>query len=804
MRALAGVLAAFFVTWTMSSQAAEDKKAVDPSGTWRLEYDWDGTRIKDAFRLNLAKNGKVVGALHRGETVAEIRNGKIEDNNLSFSVSIDYEGTPWVTKYNGKINGDEIDGTVVLEVNDQSWDFQWKPKRSVMMEDVVGTWQFLIEAADGNTFEPTLQVSKDGEKYKSVYTSQQGAVLGVKGLRVEKNDLMFAISAELNGNTLKVDYRGRPYGDKIQGTLDYDIAGNTGNGEFTAKRKRQQEKKEPTSRSKNLQTGRRVPNFVLTDSDGKEVALADFNDAKFIVVVFMGTECPIGNAYVPDLIELQKRYRDQNVQVIGVNANLSDSAETIAEHVAEFKIDFPVLVDNDQLAADLFDAQRTPEVFVLDRRRQIRYRGRIDDRVGYDFKRDESRRADLEEAVQELIAGKHVSVTETDLEGCLITRRASLRKKGEVTYGKHIAKILHDRCANCHHSGTAAPFSLLTYEDARNRSEMINEVVKQRRMPPWNADPRFGDFSNDLRMPKEEIDTLVAWIDDGAPLGNEQDLPERPQYAEGWTIGEPDVVFKMPEDYTVPAAGTVEYQYFVTPTNFKEDVWVKASEPRPGNRAVVHHIIVFVRPKDSKSFRNLPAVGGFAPGEEPMVWPEGIGFRIPAGAELVWQVHYTPTGKVETDRCEVGLIFCKEPPQRRVKGGGAFNFAFRIPPGAENHRVVSSKKFSRDVELLALMPHMHLRGKDFRYTARYPDGRTEILLNVPDYDFNWQHRYRFAKPFLIPKGTTIECVAHFDNSADNPANPDPDKTVRWGDQTWEEMMIGWYSHVDAPARLTDK
>ena len=545
---------------------------------------------------------------------------------------------------------------------------------------------------------------------------------------------------------------------------------------------------------------RRVPNFVLPDSTGEQLALADFSDAKLIVTVFLGTECPIGNAYVPSLIDLQNRYRDQGVQVIGVNANLSDSSESIAEHVKEFKIDFPVLVDEDQLAADLFRAQRTPEAFVLDRRRQIRYRGRIDDRLGYDFKRDKPRRADLEEAVKELLAGEEVSVAETELEGCLITRRFSLRKKGEITYASHVAKILHERCANCHHPGTAAPFSLLSYEDARNWSEMINEVVSGRRMPPWDADPRFGKFSNDLRMPQEEIDTLVAWIDAGAPLGDANDLPKLPQFAKGWTIGQPDVVFKMPTEYTIPASGTVEYQYFVTPTNFEKDVWVQSAEARPGNRPVVHHIIVFVREKNTKRFRHLPAVVGFAPGEEPVVWPQGIGFKIPAGAELVWQVHYTPTGKVEKDRCEVGLVFCPEPPQRHVKGGGVFNFTFGIPPGDANHGVVSSKKFSQDVELLALMPHMHLRGKDFRYTARYPDGRSEVLLSIPDYDFNWQHRYRFSKPFPIPKGTTLECVAHFDNSAENPANPDPTERVRWGDQTWQEMMIGWYSHVDAPAR----
>ncbi len=240
-------------------------------------------------------------------------------------------------------------------------------------------------------------------------------------------------------------------------------------------------------------------------------------------------------------------------------------------------------------------------------------------------------------------------------------------------------------------------------------------------------------------------------------------------------IGKPDLVLKMPEEYTVQATGTVAYKYFVTPTNFEEDMWVQASEARPGNWNVVHHIIAFVREKGSENLQNLPHVGGYAPGEEPLIFPEGIGLRIPAGAEIVWQVHYTPTGKVETDRSEVGLIFCKEPPQRHTKGGGAFNVLFSIPPGAESHRVTSSKRFNQDVELLSLMPHMHLRGKDFQYTARFPDGTSQVLLSVPNYDFNWQHRYRFATPISLPTGTTLDCVAHFDNSADNPANPDPDE-----------------------------
>lgn len=564
-----------------------------------------------------------------------------------------------------------------------------------------------------------------------------------------------------------------------------------------AKQEQSKKSAKPEADSKATSIGRHLPNFIQADSSGKKVALSDFSDAKIMVVVFMGTQCPIGNAYVPDLVKLQDRYKDEQVQVIGVNSNLSDSSDTIAKHVKEFKISFPVLVDFDQVVADLFGAQRTAEVFVLDRKRNIRYRGRFDDRFGYIYKREKSRRQDLEEAVKELIAGKNISVAETEPMGCLITRRDRLKNRGEITFAKHVSRIVQNRCAECHHPGTAAPFSLLTFKDARNWSEMIKEVVVQRRMPPWNADPRYGKFSNDPHLTKEEIDTVVAWIDNGSPLGDKKDLPEPKQYGHGWTFGQPDVVYKMPREYTVPATGTVAYKYFVTPTNFTEDMWVQAAEARPGNRAVVHHIIVFYRDPKSGKTRNLPAIVGTAPGEEPMIWPKGVGLKVPAGSELVWQLHYTPTGKVEKDQSEVGLIFCTEPPQRVAKSKAAINGKFQIPPGADHHRVVSSTRFNQDAELLSLMPHMHLRGKDFLYRAIYPNGKTEIILNVPTYDFNWQHRYRFAKPFPIPSGTKIECIAHFDNSKDNPANPDPKKLVRWGDQTWEEMMIGFISYVDA-------
>ena len=351
------------------------------------------------------------------------------------------------------------------------------------------------------------------------------------------------------------------------------------------------------------------------------------------------------------------------------------------------------------------------------------------------------------------------------------------------------------------------PFSLLTYEDAVKSTAMIKEVVLEKRMPPWHADPRWGHWSNNRLMPQNEIDALVAWIDAGAPVGDAKELPPPVQYSEGWAIDKPDLVFELPQEVTVEASGVVPYRYYSVPTNFKEDVWIQAAEARPGNRAVVHHIIVFFRTAKEKVWRDRGHVCGTAPGDPPLILPPGVAKRIPAGAELIFQMHYTPTGKVEKDRSQVGLVLYKgkEPPIGFAETKGIMNPRFKIPAGAESHPVESSFTFREDVTLLWLMPHMHLRGKDFRYLATYPNGKSEVLLSVPRYDFNWQNAYSFAAPLKLPKGTKIDCLAHFDNSDGNPANPDPKKDVVWGDQTWEEMMIGWVGYMpDVLSKAPDK
>jgi hypothetical protein len=410
---------------------------------------------------------------------------------------------------------------------------------------------------------------------------------------------------------------------------------------------------------------------------------------------------------------------------------------------------------------------------------------------------------------------------------------ASTTTSAPVTFVKDVLPILQRNCQSCHRPGEAAPMSFIDYKSTRPWAKAIKGAVLSKKMPPWLADPHFGQFMNERKLSEHDINTLVTWADSGAPEGDRKDAPKPVAWIEGWNIGQPDQVFEMPEAFDVPASGTIEYQYVVIPTGFEKDTWVQAAEVRPGNRTLVHHVIAFIRPQGSKWLADAPigkpfvpkrqersrprpanqASGdegssmagtellvGYAPGLPEQKFLPGQARLVPAGADIVFQLHYTASGKPGTDRSKVGLVFAREEPKQRIVTLTATQARFAIPPGDPNYEVKSQMTLQDDAAMVWLMPHMHLRGKDFEYRAVYPTGETQILLRVPKYDFNWQLAYETAKPILLPKGTRIECTAHFDNSANNKANPDPTKEVRWGDQSWEEMMIGWFGvAIDAKA-----
>jgi mono/diheme cytochrome c family protein len=367
-----------------------------------------------------------------------------------------------------------------------------------------------------------------------------------------------------------------------------------------------------------------------------------------------------------------------------------------------------------------------------------------------------------------------------------------------ITYAKDVSRILRNNCETCHHPNGIGPFSLTTYRQASGWSKMIMEVIDDGRMPPWHADPNHGKFANDRRLSKNEIETIRTWIAEGMPRGEREDLPEPIEYTSEWRIGEPDVVFEIPEEVTIQPTGVVPYMNFEVPTNFTEDKWIKAMEPMPGNDKVVHHIIVYCRAPefqggDLNQFLGIGRgfLSGYAPGTVENIFDDRRAVKIPAGSTLVFQMHYTPTGKVETDRSKFGLVFAEGKPEFEVVTATVENFEFKIPPHAKDYEVVAKSEFPGDALLYSMTPHMHYRGSKFKYIVTYPDGKEEVLLNVPTYDFNWQTSYILEEPKLLPKGTKLTAIAHFDNSEENPYNPDPTKPVRWGDQTWEEMMIGW-------------
>jgi hypothetical protein len=402
-----------------------------------------------------------------------------------------------------------------------------------------------------------------------------------------------------------------------------------------------------------------------------------------------------------------------------------------------------------------------------------------------------------------------------------------------VTFNKDVLPILQRNCQTCHRPGEVAPMSFLNYKDTRPWAKAIKTAVLTTKMPPWFADARYGHFGNERRLKPGETNALVSWADNGAPEGDAKDAPKPLDWVDGWNIGNPDLVFPMPQAFEVPSSGTIEYQYVVIPGGFLKDTWLKAAEVRPGNRAVVHHVIAFIRPPGSPWMREAKAgvpfvprapkrdangaevadqrsrrgdndgmlgaefLVGYAPGLQPQRFDlAGDSAKlVPAGSDIVLQMHYTANGTSTSDSTKIGLVLAKEPPRQRYLTLNAANGMFAIPPNDPSYEVHSKITLQDTAQLVWLMPHMHLRGKDFVYRAVYPTGESETLLNVPKFDFNWQLGYDEAKPLALPKGTRIECTAHFDNSVNNPANPNAAITVRWGDQRWEEMMIGWFAVV---------
>jgi len=557
--------------------------------------------------------------------------------------------------------------------------------------------------------------------------------------------------------------------------------------------------KEKSSEPKRSAPVQHINNFVLLDSSGKTYSLNQYRDKKIVVVIFLGTECPLAKLYTVRLEKMAQSYKNQGVVLLGVMSNQHDSVGNIAEYVKKHKMTFAMLKDEKNRVADQFQAKRTPEAYVLDEKRNVRYQGRIDDQFGVGTIRNEPRTRDLKNAIEDLLANRPVAVSKTEAVGCIIGREVIAQPKENVTFSNQISRLFQKRCIGCHREGQAAPFELTEYEEAVGWAGMINEVVQQKRMPPWHADEKIGQFQNDCHLSKDEVQLIEDWVKAGAPEGNRANLPKPLQFASNWQLPKkPDVVFKIQKKpFKVSAEGEIRYQYFKVDPGFTEDKWISAAEIKPGNHLVVHHILAFTRPKSGKK-KGLDETSGFlaayVPGLIPQPYLPGMAKKIPANSELIFQVHYTPVGSAQEDISEIGLLFTEEKSVTHlVMTSSAMNNRFIIPAYANNYEVTAnSPRAQTSVQLLALMPHMHLRGKSFKYEILSPNGKKKTVLSVPRYDFNWQTAYRLKEPILLPPGTRIHCTAHFDNSKENPFNPNPDVPIRWGNQTWEEMMIGYF------------
>ncbi len=593
--------------------------------------------------------------------------------------------------------------------------------------------------------------------------------------------------------------------------------------------------------------GKKIDNFSLKNQFGKEYSLDDVKDAEVVVVAFLGAECPLAKLYGPRLAELAKSLDAKRVAFLGIDPNQQDSIQKIAAYAQRHNIEFPVLKDPGNVVADRFGAERTPEIFVLDRERVVRYWGRVDDQYGFaegvGYQRPAPSRHDLVEAVNELLDGKQVSVATTKAIGCIIGRVRPVNDDSKVTYSNQIARIFQNHCVECHRPGRIGPFAMTSYDEVLGWGEMIGEVVQDQRMPPWHANPLHSRFSNDLSLSDSDKELIAEWVKDGCPEGNPADLPSPREFAEGWAIGDPDQILYMSDkSVSVPAEGVIDYYHFVVDPGWTEDKWLTAAEAKPGSLETVHHILVFVLPPgvDGLAGRTNPngprrggagesdanqkgndtprgfagfgrrgggrggsgiasgdLIAGYAPGGIPFLNTDGkSAMPIKAGSKLLFQMHYTPNGTPAEDRSYIGLKFADpNKVEFAVRSMALVNPLFAIPPGASDYQVASESMFEVDTLLINMTPHMHTRGKAFRYEVVYPDGRQEIVLDVPRYDFNWQTTYILDEPKLVPKGTKLICTAHWDNSEENLSNPDPTKTVTWGNQTFEEMNIGFYVEV---------
>jgi len=550
--------------------------------------------------------------------------------------------------------------------------------------------------------------------------------------------------------------------------------------------------------------GEVLPDLRVVVLGGAPTNISGLTKGRPFVIAVRDLKCPISKKYGPLLGRKSVKWRRDGVSFLYINTTLADDVEAMNRDRELFGLAGHYIPDKDMKIARLLKATSTTEVFVFDKDRRLVYRGALDDRYGFGVDLNAAHRNFLDEALTAVLRGEKPATRATTAPGCFLDLSEPAVGDGDITFHEQIEPIVRRRCQRCHRPGENAPFDLVTYDDLLSRRGMIRYTVKNRVMPPWFADPHVGGpWLDDLRLTDDERKTMLAWLDQGCPEGDPARALEPLEESDGWSIGKPDVVLEVPEEIEVQAEGLIPYVYEVVATDFPEDKWLKSIEIKNDVPEALHHILVFEY-KGAMVERNPNSLGGLAletyfaiksPGVEPIQYPDDRAKFLPKGMKLFFQIHYQAIGRPFKDRPKIAFKFAKKPPRYAVLCDAASTRQIIIPPGAPRHRVVATSTIPADGKILGFNPHMHARGKAFLYELVYPDGRVVPALRINDWDFNWQQAYRLEKPIPVPRGTVVKVTAWFDNSADNPANPDPNATVLFGLQTDDEMMIGYYEWV---------
>ena len=555
-----------------------------------------------------------------------------------------------------------------------------------------------------------------------------------------------------------------------------------------------------------------IGDVEFRDFEGRVQRLSECASRPLTVVAVTSTSCPISKRYLPTLAKLEQTYDPRQVGFVFVNPTPSEPDNDVRAAIQAFGLRGPYVRDGDGKLLAALAARTTAECFVLDRARTLVYRGAVDDQYGFGYSLDVPRRTFLASALDALLAGRAPAIAATDAPGCALDFEPSAAPAGSLTYHNRVSRIVQNHCVECHRDGGVAPFALTRSEDVQAHGEMVEQVVARGIMPPWFAAPapqgEVTPWSNDRSLAAADKADLLAWLASDRPVGDPQDAPIPREFPAEWQIGEPDAIVQLPSPIAVKATGTMPYQNVTVETHFGEDKWVRAYEIRPTARDVVHHVLVFVRgPGEGQSGSEDEGINGYfaayVPGNAGQVFSDDFAKRIPAGARLRFQIHYTPSGTATQDQLRIGLQFADRPPRHSVSVAGLANPRIAIPPGADNYHEQASITVPWDVTLLSFVPHMHLRGKACRYEAVLPDGTQKVLLDIPRYDFNWQLRYEYAEPLVLPRGSRLVFTAWYDNSDQNPANPDPARVVRWGPQTFDEMLLGYVEYYATDGRSGD-